>query len=115
MPRPEILDRSPVSILLDDGGADVGRTCNGRRVSEPLADLAHYLGNASLRLRLGFGRAVLGELDRSRQRSTPRPEILGRELRAQVGADIAVQPALVEIAVAAVVLELEEPRAGLRK
>ena len=38
MPRAKVVDRAPVEILLDDGGADVRRARNGRRVSEALAD-----------------------------------------------------------------------------
>jgi hypothetical protein len=36
MARPEIIDRSPVQILLDDGGTDVENAGNSRRVAEPL-------------------------------------------------------------------------------
>src|SRR5437764_5189502 len=106
MPRPEIIDRSPVEILLDDGRADVGRPRDGRSVPELLPHPAHHLGDATLGGGLAVRWPLLRELDRGRQRAAPRPEVLRSELLAQMGADVRVQPPLVEVAVRPLELEL---------
>ena len=86
LPRAEILDRSPVQVLLDDSRADIG---GARR--RPACFRASPRPSASpramrlLRLGLALGRLLLGELDRGSQRAAPRPEVLGREFLAQMG------------------------------
>src|SRR5581483_9752544 len=109
MPGTEIVDGSPVEILLHDRRADVGRARNGRSVSQLLADVAHDRGDPFLRLRRILGRILGGELDRGDQRPAPRSEILRRELRAEMLLDVVVQPALVEVAAGSIGRqELEE-------
>src|SRR5256885_1072462 len=64
MAGPEILDRSPVEILLDHRRADVRGTSDGRRVAKLLADLAHHRCDLALPVARRGGLAHLGELDR---------------------------------------------------
>ena len=66
MARPEILDRPAVEILIDDGGADVGRARHGRRLPEALADaILRLLNTPSERVRLAIEarRLIEGEFD----------------------------------------------------
>src|SRR5262249_55537776 len=97
MTWPEIVDRSPVEILLDDGRADVGRARNGRRIAEPFADLAHHGGDRPLLRRLALRRRRLGELDRPDERAPPGTEVLRRELVAHMLPDVLVQLARAEV------------------
>src|SRR3954451_21319847 len=113
MPRPEIVDRPSVEILLDDGWADVRRSGDRRRVSEPLRDMAHHCRNSPLCLGGILRRTVLRELDRGEQRAAPRSEVLCRVVLAQVGLHIGVEFSLVEVSARAVAgLVLEQPRTG---
>ena len=63
MARPEIVDRSPVEILIDHGGTDVRRTRNRGCIAQSLTDGAHHRGDRTLRLPLGLHRSVLGKRD----------------------------------------------------
>ena len=85
MPRPEIVDRAPVEVLLDHRRADIGGARNGRRVAEPLGDRAHHRGDRALRLRLASppARARRAPIAAS-ERAAPRAEVLGGELLAEV-------------------------------
>src|SRR5437899_3136127 len=114
MPRPKIVDRSSVEILLDDGRADVRPARYGRRISEPLAHGAHRRCDDACGLRLRLGNAVLGERDRGEQRPAPRAEILGGEVLANVALDVLVQAPAGEGAQLAVAVAIaEEPAATL--
>src|SRR6185437_15960151 len=64
MPGPEILDRSPVEILLHDRRAHVGRARDGRRVPEALGDVPHHRRNSPFGLGGILRGLVLRELDR---------------------------------------------------
>src|SRR6266516_7208709 len=108
MPRPKIVDRSSVEILLDDGRADVRRARYGRRISEPLAHGAHRRGDDGCGLRLRLDYAVLGERDRGEQRPAPRAEILGGELLTDVALDVLVHAPAGEGAQLALVAIAEE-------
>src|SRR5262245_25333203 len=99
MTRPEIVDRSPVEILLDDRGAHIGRARYGRSVPELLPHLPHHLGDAFFRLALCLGQIFPRELDRGDERPAPGPEILRGEFRAEMFADIGIETPLVEVAV----------------
>src|SRR4051794_21928533 len=114
MSRPEILDGSPVAILVDDRGADVRRARDGRRIAEPLADAAHDGGDLTLRLGFAPWRLVLRERDRRKHRPAPGTEVLRRELVAEMLPDVLVQLATVEVDPSAVDLVAEEARAGRR-
>ena len=95
MPGPEILDRSPVEILLDHCRTDIGSPRNRGRISELLGHAAHDGRHRPLLRCLGLGKAValrmLGELNRSEQRSAPRSEILSGELVSEVDLDVVVE------------------------
>ena len=81
MPGPEILDRSPVEILVDHRRRDVRGAADGRRISELLARRA-----ASRRLTERFSSVFVSgkpsrlarsaKRDRGEQRPAPRPEVL---------------------------------------
>ena len=68
MAGPEILDRSPFVILLDDRRRDVRRTTDRRCISELRRDPAHHGGEGAVRVGLRLREAVtagaLGERDR---------------------------------------------------
>src|SRR5439155_24630958 len=98
MARAIVIDRSAVEILVDDGGTDVRRARNRRRISELLADATHHGGAGALLLRGGRDRSTLGERDRRGQRPSPRAEILGGELLAEVEPHIVVEPLAREVA-----------------
>src|SRR5215467_148643 len=91
MAGPEIVDRSSVQILIDYGGAYVGRTRNRRCIAEPLADGAHHRSDGAFCLSIRFGRPTLGQRDRCDQGPSPGPEILGREFLAHVLGDVLVE------------------------
>src|SRR5688500_11364649 len=112
MPRTEIVDRSPVEILLDDRRADVGGARDGRRIAEALAHLPHYSRDHPLRLRLALGDSVLGEADRGGERAAPGAEVLRRDLLAHVVADVLVQDGAGERAEVAVPAIPEQPRSA---
>src|SRR2546429_7717626 len=82
MARPEIIDRSPVQILLDDGGTDVGSARNRRRIAEPLADGSHYCGDRALSLRRSLRRRAPRQSGRPDERAAPGTEILWCEFLA---------------------------------
>src|SRR3954469_2292112 len=113
MTRAEILDRSPVEILLDHRRAYVRRTRDRGRIGELVGHLAHHRGDLPLRVRRGGRLAALRQLDRGGQRPAPGAEVLRGELRAEVPADVRVQLALVEVAAASLFeLVLKKPRPG---
>src|SRR5690349_24029365 len=99
MARPEILDRSPVEILLDDRRAHVGRTCDRGCVSELLGDTPHHGGNSPLCLGRIVRRLVRRELRRGEQGAAPGPEVLGGVAVAEVSLHVVVQLPLAEIAI----------------
>src|SRR5579884_2650268 len=96
MPRPEILERSPLEILVDDRGAHVGGARHRGRIAEVLRDTSHHRGDGPSRRSLGFGNPVaadpLGEVERGEERPAPRPEILRGEPVAEVDLHVVVQP-----------------------
>src|SRR5215210_4222650 len=108
MPRAEILDRSPVEILLHDRGAYVRGARHRRRIAEPLADNAHDGCDRSLLLGRGLCVLALRERDRRDERPAPGAEVLRRELLAHVLADVLVQAARAEIHELVVVAVAEE-------
>src|SRR5262249_9655991 len=91
MPRAEILDRSAVEIRIDHRGTDLRASRNGRGIPELPADAPHHRRYHLLRFALALRRTVLGKCDRREQRPAPRPEILRRELLAEVFAHVVVQ------------------------
>src|SRR6187551_3195360 len=116
MSRPEILNRSPVEILLDDRWADVRGPCHGRGVSKPLADAPHYVCHNALGLGVRLGDSVLRQRDRGGQSPAPRPEVLGGELLAHVLADVIVEDCTRERAGLSIRAVAEESRtAGPRE
>src|SRR5438270_13218012 len=98
MSGPEILDRSPVEILVDDGGTYVRAPRDRRRVAELLPHAAHDGGNDTFRLGLRLDGTALGERDGRDQRPAPRAEILGRELFAKIHPDVIVEACAGEVA-----------------
>src|SRR5262249_14771447 len=87
----EILDGSAVEIRIDHRGTDVRAARNGRGIPELPADAPHHRRYHLLRFALALRRTVLGKCDRREQRPAPRPEILRRELLAEVFAHVVVQ------------------------
>src|SRR4029453_13910439 len=75
MPGPEIVDGSPIEILLDNRRADVGCTRNRRGVSELLADDSHHRRDCALLFGLRLGGLTLREGDRRQQRPAPGAEV----------------------------------------
>src|SRR5438477_10410479 len=92
MSRAEIADRSPFQILLDDRRADIRRACHRSGIPEAFADLPHY--GRHLTARVGRARRWRPpcELNRSDQRPAPGSEILSRELRSEIHADVIIEP-----------------------
>src|SRR3954470_3388921 len=96
MARAEIVDRSPVEILLDHRRADVRGARNRGGVAELLADLPPHRGyRLPLRGRR-LRQPALGERDGGDQRPAPRAEVLRAELVAHVPPDVVVELARVE-------------------
>src|SRR4051812_1642347 len=116
MARSEIVDRTSVEILVDDGGADVRRTRDRRGIPELLPHAAHDGGDDSLLFRRGLDRAALGKGNRRGERSAPRAEVLRRELVAEVGADVVVQAPTRQVVSRALFFVAEQrPAAGERE
>src|ERR1044072_6572678 len=113
----KVINSTPVEILLDDGGADVRRTRNCRRISKACTDGSHNGRDRALRLRLALGDAVLAERHGREQRPAPGAEILGCEVLAHVLLDVVVELAAGEVAKAAGLLVdvAEKAPAALRR
>src|SRR3954453_6780549 len=110
MPRPKILDRCPVEILIDHCWADVRPARDRRGVSKLLPHAAQPRGDGPLSLSLGLRRTVLGERDRREQRAPPRPEVLRGEVLAEIRPNVFVQLRAGERAQPTVPLIAEETR-----
>src|SRR5215207_6686359 len=92
MPGSKIVDRPPVEVLLDDGGADIGGTRDGRRVPKPFGDAPHDGYHRALLFGLAVDEATVRKGQCGKQRPAPRPEVLRGELLAHVDLDVVVQP-----------------------
>src|SRR3954471_11788713 len=112
MARSKVINGATVEILIDNSWADVRRTRNCGRISKPLADGAQDGGDRAFRLGFGLRNPVLGERDRSEQRAAPRPEVLRRELLAQIFLDVVVQAFSAQAAEAAVAVSIAEETAS---
>jgi hypothetical protein len=83
MPGSKIGNRSPVEILIENGGTHVRRARNPRSIAELLPDSAHHCNDAPLPGR-SFDRTLFRKSDRRSQRSGPGAEVFRRELLAEV-------------------------------
>src|SRR3954452_8215988 len=109
MPRAEILDRSPVEILLDHRRAHIGAAGNSGRIAELVSDATHHRRNHTLGLTLRFRRPTLGKGNRGDQRPAPGAEVLRRELVAEVFTDVVVEAGPGEAADTALALVPAQP------
>src|SRR5262249_16430705 len=75
MSRPEILERSPVEILVDHSGRYVRGAAYRRGVSESLAHAPHRVRHGAALGRGSLHRPALRECDRRRQRASPGVEV----------------------------------------
>ncbi len=110
--RPEVLDRATIQVLLDDRGADVRRPRDGRRIPESFANASHDRRDDSLRFGVAARNVPFGERDCRRQRAAPGSEILGREVVAEMLADVLVKGAAGEVGEAVFDAISEQPRAA---
>src|SRR2546423_6556475 len=114
MPRPKIVDRSPVQVLLDNCRRDVRLPSDRRRVSESRRNTPHDRGYRPLllafRLRESLLGGALGEVDRSEQGAAPGTEVLRAELVPEIDLHVVVQPLVREVVGIALRLVLEDAR-----
>src|SRR5439155_10545902 len=104
----DVLERDAGAILLDNGRADVGGPGDGRRVPELLPHAPHDRRKDARRLGLARRWAVLGKRHGGLERPSPRPEVLGRELLAEVLADVRIEQGCRQARELAVLLEAKE-------
>ena len=117
MSRAEIVDSSPVEVLLDYRGRDVRVPRHCRRISELLRDSPHDIGHGPLLLGFDCREPLLvdalREVDGGEERSAPCPEVLGSELLPEVDLHVVVQALAREVVEIVLPAVLEDARPAL--